>query len=155
MKGCSFLLCFLISIAVLEARDKTPITREMAVKAITYFRQDPTSEMGLAAQSVVVTFSHDSPDIQVLFTRKNYPIGEMLASEEVRLTLLAAFVVGNVESQLRPGHQRKEDSYAGDLQLIRTYRQLQKKDPRLKIPAIEKMAEMESRGELKAYLSSK
>ncbi|HZE58648.1 MAG TPA: hypothetical protein VE031_12395 [Chthoniobacterales bacterium] len=50
---------------------------------------------------------------------------------------------------------KKDEPYAGDLQMIQTYRQLQRKNPKLKIPAIEKMAEMEQRGELKRYLSSK
>jgi hypothetical protein len=77
------------------------------------------------------------------------------ASKDERLTLLAAFIVGNVESQLLRGLKNRDDAYAGDVQMIQTYRQLQAKNPRLKIPALEKMAEMERRGELKRYLSSK
>jgi hypothetical protein len=156
MKRWFLLVCLLFSALSIEAREDVPITRELVVKAIAFFRQDPTSEMGRAAQSVVVKFSRDSPDVQVLFTAKNYPISEISkASEEVQMALIAAFVVGNVDSQLRPGHEKKEDSYAGDLQLIRTYRQLQQKDRKLKIPAIEKMADMEARGELKRYLAVK
>jgi hypothetical protein len=59
-----------------------------------------------------------------------------------------------VDSQLLHG-LKKDDAYAGDLQLIQTYRQLQRKNRKLNIPAIEKMAEMEARGEIKRDLSSK
>ena len=156
MKWCSLLLFYLFAGFAVQARDEVPITKELVVKAIAFFRQDPTSEMGRAAQSVVVRFSHDSPDIHILFNPKNFPISEISrASKEEEHALLAAFIVGNLDSQFRPGHEKKEDSYAGDLQLIRTYRQLQRKNPKLKIAAIEKMAESESRGELKKYLSSK
>src|SRR2546423_11429066 len=114
MKRCSLLLCFLFSILAVEARDKVPMTRDLVLKAIAFFRQDPTSEMGRAAQSVVVRFSHDSPDVLIVFNPKNYPISEISpASEKEQEALLAAFVVGNVDSQLRAGHQKKNDSYAG------------------------------------------
>jgi hypothetical protein len=76
------------------------------------------------------------------------------ASKDEQGTLLAAFIVGNLDSQLSHG-TKGEDGYAGDLQLIKTYRQLQQKNRTLKIAAIEKMAAMEERGELKRYLSSK
>jgi hypothetical protein len=156
MKRWFLLLCVFLFGASIEAREDVPITRDLVVKAIAFFRQDPTSEMGRAARSVVVRFSHDSPEILIVFKPKNYPISEISpASEEEKQVLLAAFIAGNTDSQLRPGHAKKEDSYAGDLQLIRTYRQLQQKNRKLKIPAIEKMAELESRGELKHYVSSK
>ena len=104
---------------------------------------------------MIVSFSHDSPDVIIRFTPKNYPISEIKpASEEERLTLLAAFVAGNLDSQLVRG-LKKDDAYAGDLQLIQTYRQLQKRNPRLRILAVEKLAELESRGQLKEYLASK
>ena len=157
MKRFSFpVLCLFLATLTIDAEEKLVITKDLVRKAIAHFRADPTSEMGRAAQSVVVKFSHDSPDILIVFKPKNYPIGEFKsASQSEQEALLAAFIVGNVDSQLRPGHARKEDSYADDLQLIRTYRQLQHENPKLKLPAIEKMAELETRGELKAYLSSK
>jgi hypothetical protein len=137
------------------ASDKPAVTKELALKAIAAFRADPTSDLGHAARSVIVSFSHDSPDVIITFTQKNYPISQIKpVSEEERLTLLAAFVAGNLDSQLLRG-SRKDDAYAGDLQLIQTYRQLQKRNPKLRVEAIEKLAELESKGRLKSYLSSK
>jgi hypothetical protein len=139
---------------LVAASDKPTVTKELAIKAITVFREDPNSDLGHAARSVIVSFSHDSPDVVIKFTPKNYPISEIKCSEEERLTLLTAFIVGNLDSQLLRG-SRKDDAYAGDLQLIQTYRQLQKRNPKLRIQAIEKLAELEAQGKLKAYLSSK
>jgi hypothetical protein len=156
MKWSSLLFGFLFTVSQSDAGDKPVITKDLVRKSIAVFRQDPTSDLGLAARYVVVNFSNDSPDIRILINDKNYPIAELdAASKEERLTLLAAFIVGNVDSQLSRGLKGQDDAYAGDLQLIQTYRQLQKKNPKLKIPAIEKMAEMERRGELKGYVSSK
>ena len=45
--------------------------------------------------------------------------------------LTAAFVVGNVRSQLLT-NKKTNDSYAGGLPVIETYRQLQKRNPKLK-----------------------
>lgn len=140
---------------VAVGKEEPAVTKDLALRAITAFREDPTSKLGHAARAVIVNFSYDSPDVIIKFTPKNYPISEIKpATKEEGLTLLAAFVAGNLDSQLLRG-RTKDDAYAGDLQLIQTYRQLQSKNRKLRIPAIEKMAEMEARGELKRYLSSK
>ena len=152
MKSCSLLLCFLLFGSVVEAGDKLP-TKEQVIKAIAVFRQDPTSDLAKAARSVVVNFS--SPDILIVISPKNFPLSDLPTTEEPQLTLLAAFIVGNVDSQLTSGSKARDDAYAGDLQMIRTYRQLQQKNRKLKIPAIEKLAELESRGQLKTYLRTK
>ncbi len=155
MKSCPLLLCLLLFGSVIEAADELPISKEEAIKAIAIFRQDPTSNLARATRSVVLKFSQGSPDILIVFSQKNFPLSDLPTGEEPRLTLLAAFIVGNVDSQLASGSKARDDAYAGDLQMIRTYRQLQRKNRKLKIPALEKMAEMEQRGELKRYLSSK
>jgi hypothetical protein len=155
MKWWIILVGLVLPSQLAVASDKPAVTKELALKAITVFREDPTSDLGHAARSVIVSFSHDSPDIIIKFTPKNYPISQIKpVSEEERLTLLAAFIAGNTDSQLLRG-SKKDDAYAGDLQLIQTYRQLQKRNPKLRIQAIEKLAELESQGRLKAYLSAK
>ena len=131
------------------------ITKEVALKAITLFRDDPLSEDGRAAAAIIIMFADKSHDVLLGLSKKVFPVfGAPGVSQRETSLLLAAFAAGNVDSQLLRG-VKKDDAYAGDLQLIQTYRQLQKKNPKLKIPAIEKMAEMEQRGELKRYLSAK
>jgi hypothetical protein len=148
-------LCLALPVLHANAKDKPKFTKDVVRRAITEFRQDPTSDAGHAARYVVVNYGHDSPDVVIKLTPQNYPISDIKpASEDEKSTLLAAFIVGNLDSQLSHG-TKGEDGYPGDLQLIKTYRQLQQKNRALKIAAIEKMAAMEERGELKRYLSSK
>lgn len=131
------------------------ITKEVALKAIGLFRDDPLSEDGRGAAAIIVTFVDKSHDVVVGLSKIVFPVFDAPGvSKKETNALLAAFIAGNLDSQLLRG-VKKDDPYAGDLQMIQTYRQLQQKNPKLKIPAVEKMAEMEQRGELKRYLSSK
>jgi hypothetical protein len=127
----------------------------VALKAIGLFRDDPLSEDGRGAAAIIVSFSDKSHDVVVRLSKKVFPVFDAPGvSKKETNALLAAFIAGNLDSQLLRG-VKKDDAYAGELQLIQTYRQLQKKNSKLKIPAIERMAEMEQRGELKRYLASK
>jgi hypothetical protein len=143
-----------LTIAVAAPADPV-ITKEIALKAIVIFRDDPLSEDGRGAAALIITFVDKNHDVLVALNKKVFPVfGAPGVSQKETSLLLAAFAAGNVDSQLLRGVKR-DDAYAGDLQLIQTYRQLQKRNPKLKIVAVEKMAEMEQHGELKRYLSSK
>lgn len=156
MRWLAIPLITLVALPLLIAAPADPvITKEIALKAIVIFRSDPLSEDGHAAAAVIIKFVDKNHDVLVALNKKAFPVfGAPGVSQDERSLLLAAFAAGNVDSQLLRG-VKNDDPYAGDLQLIQTYRQLQKKNPKLKIPAIEKMAAMEQRGELKRYLSSK
>ena len=156
MKWPAFPLIALVAAPVLTAIAAEPaISKEVALKAIALFRNDPLSQDGQAAAALIIQFVEKSDDVVVALNKKVFPVFEAPGvSQKEKSLLLAAFGAGNAASQLSRG-VKKDDPYSGDLQLIETYRQLRKKNPKLKIPAIEKMAEMEQRGELKRYLSSK
>lgn len=131
------------------------ISKEVALQAITLLRNDPLSEDGQAAAALILAFVDKSKEVVVALNKKVFPVFDAPGvSQKEKSLLLAAFAAGNADSQLLRGVKR-DDPYAGDLQLIETYRQLQKKNRKLRILGIEKMAEMEQRGELKRYLSSK
>ena len=126
-------------------------TREEALKAIADFAQSPASKEGKAAAATIVTFAEDSEDVLVRISPaalpwvgegKNYKFGPIL---------LAAYVAGNVESQLNSG-KKGNDSYAGIQQVMKTYAQLKKTDKTLSIPEIQKFIDLEAKGELKKYL---
>jgi hypothetical protein len=149
------LLAFCAATLSMAAPAEPVITKEVALKAIGLFREDPLSEDGRAAAAILVMFVDRNHDVVVALSKKAFPVfGAPGVSQKETSLLLAGFVAGNLDSQLLRG-VKKDDAYAGDLQLIETYRQLQTKNRKLKIPAIEKMAEMAQRGELKRYLSSK
>ena len=131
------------------------ISKEVALKAITLLRNDPLSDDGKAAAAIVLIFVEKSKEVVVALNKKVFPVFDSPGvSQKEKSLLLAAFAAGNADSQLLRGVKR-DDPYAGGLQLIETYRQLQQKNRRLRIAGIEHMAEMEQRGELKRYLSSK
>jgi hypothetical protein len=143
--------------AVIAARGAAPtqtITHETVLYAIMTFRVDPLSEDARQAGAVVMRFVEQSHDVVVKISSKTLPfLSNKSLPEKYRATLLAAFVVGNVDSQLLR-HQKKDDSYAGLLQLIESYHQMRWKNPKLRISEVEKFIEMQNRGELKAYGSS-
>jgi hypothetical protein len=130
------------------------ISKDAVLKAINTFRSDPTAPDAQPAARLVKEFAESSGDVRVTITKKAVPLishHEIPISETGPLT--AAFLVGNVRSQLL--HKKiGDDSYAGGLQVIETYRQLQKKNPRLRINEIEKFIELEKAGKLKAYLAT-
>jgi hypothetical protein len=156
MRWLAIPLLALVALPTFTAAPAEPvITKETALKAIAIFRNDPLSEDGRGAAALIVMFVDKNHDVLVELSKKAFPVfGAPGVSQKETSLLLAAFAAGNVDSQLLRG-VKKDDPYAGDLQLIQTYRQLQTKNPKLKITAIEKMVEMERRGELKHYLSSK
>lgn len=149
------LVIFLSSAAVsLATPPAQTISKQTVLDAIMTFRVDPLSEDGRRAGGIVVLFTDQSHDVVVNLRQKTLPfLSNKSLPEKYRATLLAAFVVGNVDSQLLR-HQKKDDPYAGMLQMIDSYRQMQNKNRKLRIMEVEKFIEMQNRGELKAYVSS-
>jgi hypothetical protein len=145
----------IVAIAVpLSAAPKQRITKQAVFEAIMTFRADPLSEDGRNVGAIVILFVDQNHDVLVSLKQKTLPfLTNKSVPEEYRGALLAAFVVGNADSQLLR-HQKKDDSYAGVLQMIESYHQMQRKNPKLRIGEVERLIEMEKRGELKKYVSS-
>ena len=136
------------------AQDDSKITKEDVLNAIPWFRADPLSDKGRTAAAIVVRYVDKSHDVTVKIGKKTLPTMEAKGlSERERLALLSAFVIGNADSQLLRG-KKGDDSYAGDLELIETYRYLQRRNPKLKVPEIERLIDLEKSGQLKKYVSS-
>jgi|SRR5689334_557215 hypothetical protein len=149
-----FVLLFALSVASASlAAPKQTITKEATFNAIVMFRADPLSDDGRRAGGLVMEFTEQSHDVVVTISQKILPfLSNKSLPEKYKATLLAAFVVGNVDSQLLR-HQKKDDTYSGVLQMIESYRQMQRSNGRLHIAEVEKLIEMQSRGELKTYVS--
>ena len=61
MKWLIIFVCLVLHVSpVVVALDEPDLTKDLALKAITAFREDSTSSLGLAARAVIVSFSHDS-----------------------------------------------------------------------------------------------
>ena len=132
------------------------ITEQIALRAIVGFREaEPTSQDALGYASIALRFVEKHKKLQFTLNEKNTAfLLEKRLSQQQRSVLLGAYTVGNLQSCLLRG-DRIDDPYAGTLQVIETYRRLQKAKPRLRVPEIEKLIELERRGELKKYVSAR
>jgi hypothetical protein len=138
----------------LSAATSVPqIDKSTVLDAISTFRVNSLSEDGRNAGAVVILFVDRNHEVLVRLCPKALAfLSNKPLAEKYRTTLFAAFVVGDVDSQLRR-HQKKDDSYAGVLQLIETYRQIQGKNPKLRIAEVEELIQMEKHDQLKTYVS--
>ncbi len=128
-----------------------PITKEKIFNAMLAFRANPISPSGHAAGGLVMRFVDQSHDVVVNLNPKTLPfLSDQSIPPRLRNTLVAAFVIGNVDSQLLR-NEKKNDSYAGLLQVIDTYKQIQQKNPRFRVFDIEQLIEMQKNGTLKEY----
>jgi hypothetical protein len=144
----------LLAICSPAAEQGMLINKETVRNAIGVFRQDPISQRGRAAGEVVRLFAEKSTDVILTITPKLAPyLADVKIPQEDRSLLLAAYVIGNVDSQLLR-NEKKDDPYAGVQEVIETYRQMQKKAPALSLPEIESFIDLEKRGELKQYVAS-
>jgi hypothetical protein len=148
------LLCLLLfaASAGLGAEQPPPDLKTVR-QSFRSFHADPESVHGEKAE-IIFRYAEQSPDVQLVLNRT---VVALLSNQKQnfgeRSTLLMAFIVGNVEAQWAH-HETKDNSYAGVVQVIATYRQLQKHNPKLRIPEVEKLIELEKHGELERYVAS-
>jgi hypothetical protein len=154
--NASFLTIAAVALPAIQlcaAEQSPPIDKQMALNAIVSFREDPFSDVGRGCRGIIINFAEQSHEVSVFIGPKTVPfLSNKSISLDDRSTLLAAFTAGNIDSQLLR-HQKRDDSYSGVLQVIETYKQMQRKNPKLRIADVEKFVEMEKRGELKRYVS--
>jgi hypothetical protein len=143
------------ALATSQAQQATEnVTKDVALKSISTFRDDPLSERGHVAATIIVRFARESPDVQVTAGKLFLPWMDTQPIPPESSTLLAAYIAGSVRSQLE-NSKTKNDPLAGEEQVIETYHQLQQAKPGLHIDAVEKLIELKKQGKLKDYLDSK
>jgi hypothetical protein len=134
-----------------QSEDK--VTKEVALKSIATFREDPESERAHVAAAIIVRFARESADVEVTAGKRYLPWMETQPIPKESSTLLAAYIAGSVRSQLESG-KTKNDPLAGEEQVIETYRRLQQTKPDLHIDAVEKLIDLQKQGKLKDHLES-
>lgn len=153
MRRIVIALIMMSAVMAYSADRRTNFSKEEILNAIASFRSDPLSESGRLAGAIIVGYVKTSPHVFVRYTPKVLPIfGENGLSDEDRATLMAAYSAGNAGSQLR--EKKGDDPYAGDLQLIETYRLLRKRNSKLKVAELEKLIDLDRAGRLRQYVSS-
>jgi hypothetical protein len=132
-------------------------SKEMVLRAIIVFRNQPFEEQARAAAAVIFEFGETSPEVMVKISSKVVPFFKTKAtklSDEQRGILLTAFMAGIIDEQLLRNH-KQDEPVAGILQMLATYRQMQTRWQNLRVPEIEKLSDLEKSGKLKEYVSSK
>lgn len=124
------------------------VSKEDVRRAIAIFRRDPLNAQGEMTRPIILKFAEDSPDVEIALDDKHMPwFKSKSLPEETGAVLLVAFVAGDIESQLDSG-KTKDDPVAATEQVIATYRQLQKADPKLKVREIEDLIDLQKHGKL-------
>ena len=149
------LSAFLIVVAVLttsavaQEKAKPVPSRNEVLRAVEVFVNSPLSAEGKAAAATIANFAEESEDITIVVSSK--VVTWLESANPARFTLFAAYVVGNVKSQLEH-RSNADDPYAGLQQVLKTYAQLKSVDKNLRIPEVEKFVDLEAKKQLKQYV---
>lgn len=135
---------------------KTPaatVSKAQIRQAITIFRRDPTGAQGQMTRPLILDFAEKSPDAEIVLAEKLVPwITDKQLRQEDGAYLLTAYCAGSIDSQLTGGKAHSTALTAACEQVIATYRQLQKKEPGLKVSGVEKLIGLQRQGKLAKYV---
>jgi len=147
-------LLFIIIFSLCSTAQTETISKDTALKAIEIFENEPLSQDGEGAASIITTYASESEDINIVISDK---IITWLGSNDkdpyykYRGILLAAYLAGNVKSQIVQG-VAQDDPYSGLDQVLKTYHQLQKQDMSFNIQEIEKIKKLKKNKHLKEHI---
>lgn len=145
------LLVAALAAAAFRADAATP-TKHEALVAIEVLEKNVTGPEAKEAARTVMTYAQDSDDVMVNIGQNEVPwVGEKwgLESEQelsFQSVLLAAFVAGNVRSQIK-NDRAEDDTYSGWIFAIKTYARLRAKAP-FRSASLDQLTQMQAEGTL-------
>ena len=149
------LMIFILVISLCSVAQAGQISKDAALKAIANFENAPLGDDGKDAAAIITRFATESKEVYITISMK---ILTWLKNDDetdpyyqFRAVLLAAYLSGNVKSQLIQG-AAKDDPYAGLLQVLRTYNQLKIADSGFKLSEIETLQDLKNNNRLKAHI---
>lgn len=150
MRRVLSLLLLLLSLTALAPAQPAP-SKEEFLQAVNAFERDPLTEQVDAQIKTMVEFTVQSHDVDVVMCEANFPvIQEKSTPDPVGHLLLAAFMGGNARAQLQSG-KKGDQSYAGVKLMLSVYDKLKARTD-YRSPGLEKLAELEAKGQLASYL---
>ncbi len=129
------------------------ISKDEARNAINTLLQNPASSAARNSGRVVLEFAESTPDHRVLINLGYLPWAKSRNLPDGSQMLLAAFVAGNLQAQMKKNSSNPEP-YAGTLAVIAVYQKMRQANPRFKIPKVEEFIAMEKRGVLRSHINS-
>ena len=147
-----FVFGVLLGAAAANADAGKTVSRDEVLKAISVFQADPSSREGSDASETILAFARTSDAVHISLSHAVVPWVKKGDSPDAdtRGMLLAAYVAGNVGSQLKSGKVH-DDVYAGWQQVLATYAQLLAINPAAKISEVEGLKDKAADGKLQAY----
>ena len=127
-------------------------TKHEVLQAIAVMEKSVSSPAAADAAKLIVVYAQVSDDVMVDIGPDQLPwVNEDWGLEKDRAAslqsmLMAAFVAGNVKSQIK-NDRAEDDTYSGWIFVIETYRRLRAKEP-FRSPSIEALARMQAEGKL-------
>jgi hypothetical protein len=149
------ILCLALSLALCARGADAAPTRREALDAISVLERTVTGPGAAEAAKTIVVYAQLSDDVlvnigneQLPWLAENWPIGREQV-QSCQSVLMAAFVAGNIRSQLRSG-RAEDDTYSGWLFAIDAYRRLSANFG-FRSQAIEALAKMQQDGTLQQH----
>ena len=150
-------LIFVTVIVCARAQAKVPdrpIDKDTVRMAITIFRRTPTNQQGSMARPIIIRYAQESPDVHIDVSTRVMPwMANTKGYDDAVPVLLTAYVAGDVQAQL-DRRKPKDDPMAGTEQVIATYQQMQRTEPRLRIMEVEKLIDLKKQGKLAKHLEN-
>ncbi|MFO0863131.1 MAG: hypothetical protein U0744_00470 [Gemmataceae bacterium] len=140
--------------AMLAFAQAPPVSVDEARKAIAGFLADPLKESAKDDAKKIVNFAMESPDVVVVMGEEETAWLKEKAKnkQDYGGLLLTAFIAGNIQTQLDLGEKRN-DVYSGAIQVMRTYREIRKRDPEFRSLAVEGLLKKHRDGTLLRHLA--
>jgi len=148
-----FLMVAVALATMLPAQAAELPTSEKILTIVRAWEQNPITPALHQQIWQVVRFARESPLVQVRVS----PVSCPYVKEDDDVcgpVLLAAYLAGNMKAQLETGLPG-DQSYEGVLFSLHMYQVLRRERPGYRSPGLDQLAELESRGELRAYLDQK
>lgn len=114
---------------------------------------DPLSRSNPDRARLILLYTLDMTDAAVVLGPEEWRWIGLEEHNPYSLQLLAAYEVGNLQSQLNSGVKRT-DRYSGLLTLFRVYRAVYEKDKKIKLDAVENLLALHKEGKLISHLQT-
>lgn len=141
----------LVMLPALVAAQTQPVSQREVLAAIAVLERDVTSAEALQAAETVTRFGKESEAVLLTVGPETLPWvqpGVSGSGATARMMLMAVYFAGDIKSQLEK-RRTEDDPYSGWLAVIKAYRQIRGKQPRIVIPEVEELIKKEQAGTLK------
>jgi hypothetical protein len=146
----SLLLCACAAFPARGDDRKPDVTEKQFRRASLALLEDPLGDSAPDQAKQVVLFTMQTPDAAVALGREEM---KWTGKDDKRgLLLLAAYLAGDVQSQLNSGVQRN-DRYAGLLSLFGVYRRLREQDKDFHVAEVDELLKLHADDKLTGYLA--